>query len=347
MTKKIFAARIGVETRSVTAYEAGEYFPADDTLARIQALTGFTADFFHGDDIEVPSLDTASFRSLSKMLAPQRDMALGQGAIALLLNQWLEEKFDLPQSELPDLSCEGTPEGAAASLRQLWRLGELPIKNMIHLLEAKGVRVFSLSVKAREVDAFSMWKGATPFVFLNTQKTSERSRFDAAHELGHLVMHRQGSPSGREAEREANEFASAFLMPRASVLAQMRPMPTLQTLIGLKKIWTVSVAAINYRLHTLDLLTEWHFRQLCVQISKLGRDKEPEEAPRETSQLLPKMFSSLHEDGIGRSQVARELGVSVSELENLMFGLVMTSVQGGRIGEPKVRKQSVLELVKG
>src|SRR5438094_162699 len=77
----------------------------------------------------------------------------------------------------------------------------------------------ALAIDAKEVDAFSMWHGETPFVFLNTKKSCERSRFDAAHELGHLVLHRHGVPQGQQAEAEANAFASAFLMPRASVLA--------------------------------------------------------------------------------------------------------------------------------
>src|SRR5439155_17007878 len=123
-------------------------------------------------------------------------------------------------AQLPDLSKEGTPESAAISLRGMWGLGELAVKNIVHLLESRGVRIFSLAIDAREVDAFSMWRGTTPFIFLNTQKSSEHSRYDAAHELGHLVLHRHGEPQGQDAERQANEFASAFLMPLASVLAQ-------------------------------------------------------------------------------------------------------------------------------
>jgi IrrE N-terminal-like domain len=57
-----------------------------------------------------------------------------------------------------------------------------------------------------------------PFVFLNTLKSGEHSRFDAA-ELGHLVLHRHAAPNGQEAEQDANAFASALLMPSASVRA--------------------------------------------------------------------------------------------------------------------------------
>ena len=175
LTKTGLAEEISVELRSVTAFEAGEYPPSGETLSRIQTTLNFPMDFFYGDDLDEPTPDVASFRAMSKMTASQRDMALGEGAIALYLNRWLESKFELPQSDLQDLSREPSPEAAADSLRRYWGIGELPIRNMIHLLEFKGVRVFSLSIAAREVDAFSMWKETTPFIFLNTQKSSEHA----------------------------------------------------------------------------------------------------------------------------------------------------------------------------
>jgi Zn-dependent peptidase ImmA (M78 family) len=218
---------------------------------------------------------------------------------------------------------------------------------VVHLLESKGIRIFSLPVNAREVDAFSFWKDGTPFVFLNTNKSSEHSRFDAAHELGHLVLHRHAEPQGRAAEREADAFASAFLMPRASVLAFAMRFPSLPGLIQLKKNWITSVAALNYRLHTVGITTDWQYRMLCVQIARSGiRLKEPNEAPRELSQVLPKVFASLHEDGITRAKVARELKVPLSELEQLVFGLAMSGVSSGKPQAPTNTKKAVLTRIK-
>jgi len=111
------------------------------------------------------------------------------------------------------------PRQQPGMLRQYWLLGERPIKNVAHLLEAKGVRVYSLMERNVEVDAFSLWRNDTPFIFINTRKSAEHSRFDAAHDLGHLVLHRHGGPRGQNAEREAQAFAAAFLMPKSSVLA--------------------------------------------------------------------------------------------------------------------------------
>jgi len=348
LTKTQLAHAIGVDLRSVTAFEAGEYLPGEETMSRIVSSLRFPCEFFYGDDLDEPRPDTASFRAMSKMSASQRDMALSQGAIALHLNNWLERRFELPAASLPDLSHETNPEAAALFLRQMWALGELPIRNAIHLLESKGIRVFSLAIDAREVDAFSMWKGSTPFVFLNSYKSSEHSRFDAAHELGHLVLHKHASPHGREAEREADAFASAFLMPRGSVLASAPRLATIPVLVRLKRVWSVSVAALNYRLHALKVTTDWQYRRLCIEIGKLGyRESEPNEAPRETSQMLQKMLSVMAGEGISRAKIAKDLAIPVSELEHLLFGLALAGIAGGRRGANHPdRRSSSLSVVK-
>lgn len=343
MTK--LAAAVGVEPRSISAYEKGEFGPDDHRLAKLSSVLGFPEAFFFGDDLDEPTPDIASFRALSKMTARQRDTALGAGSIALMLNEWIEAHFELPTADLPDLSREDDPEAAALALRQQWNLGELPVKNMVHLLEAKGIRVFSLSIDAIEVDAFSMWRQSTPFVFLNTQKSAEHSRFDAAHELGHLVLHRHGSPQGREAEREANAFASAFLMPRSSILAYAPRMATIDHLIKLKKYWSVSVAALTYRLHKVGVLSDWHYQSLFVELSSRGyRKNEPDEGLRESSQILHKVFSALRNERISKVDIASELCVSVKELDQLVFGLALTGVHGRGSGNSKTRADKPPQL---
>lgn len=371
LTKRALAKEVGVTDRSITAYESGQTAPESQTIEKIANALRFPVEFFFADDVEELPVEVASFRALTKMTAAQRDIALSAGSVALLLNQWIESKFDLPAPNFPEdyrislderskkdkgqQSSEGDqypsgahgndPEAAAEMLRRYWDLGELPIKNMIALLEAKGVRVFSLSVDAREVDAFSMWYGDIPFVFLNTKKTAERCRFDAAHELGHLVMHRHGAPQGQEAEKEANAFASAFLMPRRSVLANAPRSATLKSLISHKKYWNVSAAALNYRLHSLNLTTDWTYRTLCIDLAKLGRDHEPEPSPFETSQVLKKVFASLREDGISKADVARELLIQPEELDELTFGLMLNVLSGKSHGNISQNRRPSLKLV--
>jgi Zn-dependent peptidase ImmA (M78 family)/DNA-binding XRE family transcriptional regulator len=348
LTMTHLAARIGVELRSVSAYERGEFSPDPDKREQLARALGFPVSFFYGDDLDELSPDTASFRALSKMTAAQRDMALGAGTIALLFNQWIEARFELPTTSLPDLSREGNPEAAAAGVRQLWALGELPVKNMVHLLESKGVRVFSLTLDAEAVDAFSMWHDNTPFIFLNTRKSAEHSRFDAAHELGHLVLHRHGEPQGQDAEREAHTFASAFLMPRGSIFAYAPKLATIDHLVRLRKYWTVSVAALAYRLHAVGILSEWHYRQLYIELSSRGyRKREPEGAPRETSQVLAKIFAALRDEGTTKMNIAAELLITPEEIEQLVFGLATTGLSAtGRSTKSRTPRRTQLRVVK-
>ena len=118
-------------------------------------------------------------------------------------------------------------------------------------------------------------------------------------------------------------------------LAHVPRFPNLATLIKLKKIWQVSVAALAYRLHAVGILSDWQYRLIYIQISRNKfRTREPNPIPRETSLVLPKIFAVLREDGLTRSNVAKALQIPQSELEALMFGLTMAGIEGGGKGTP-------------
>jgi Zn-dependent peptidase ImmA (M78 family) len=282
--------------------------------------------FFFRSELEQISPEGASFRSLRRTTAAQRERALAAGELALELTTWIDGRFVLPSPDIPDLRPQRDPEAAAMALRGRWGLGDLPIGNVLHLLEAKGVRVFSLVEDCHEIDAFSFWRSGQPFVFLNTMKSSERSRFDAAHELGHLVLHRHGSPAGRTAEQEADAFASAFLMPRSSIITYAPRLPSLPSLVDAKSTWNVSVLALVHRMHAVGMISAWGYRSLCIQIQERGfRRAEPESGPREMSQVFEKVFSALRQEGVRRVDLAHALGWPLSELQALVFGLVLTA----------------------
>jgi Zn-dependent peptidase ImmA (M78 family)/DNA-binding XRE family transcriptional regulator len=348
LTRLQLAKRLGVTPRAVTGYEAGEYPPVAEVQAKLPTVLGYPLEFYFGDDLDEPEVCAVSFRSLTRMTAKKRDMALSQGALAILLARWLDRKFVLPSCSLPDMSAENNPEAAAQYLRDCWALGQTPVKNMVHLLESKGVRVFSLAVEAREVDAFSTWLDDVPYVFLNSYKSAEHSRYDAAHELGHLVLHKHGAALGRQAESEANQFAAAFLMPRAGTIANAPKFPEIPELKARKTVWRTSITAYTHRLHELGLISKWQYQNLAVEMSKRGyRRHEPDSVPRETSLILPKLFAMLYqEDGMTRSRIADELRIPVYELEKLVFSLVMTGLPGGKPGEKLSRNPHLLTRVK-
>lgn len=53
---------------------------------------------------------------------------------------------------------------------------------------------------------------------------------------------------------------------------------------------------------------------------------------RESSQLLAKVLEQLRREGVSRTHIANELMIGRQELDKLVFGLVLTSLQGGRAG---------------
>lgn len=328
-TKKALAKEIEVSTRSVTGFELGEIEPKPDTLTRIAQVLEFPPSFFEAEDLPEPASEAVSFRALSKMDAAQRKSALAAGSLVFALHDWISARFKLPPPSVPKLGPGVDPETAAQVVRAEWSLGEKPVPNLVHLLEARGVRVFSITQDCRELDAYSLWHSEQPFVFLNTQKSGEHSRFDAAHELGHLVLHwHHDVPQGRHAEQEANRFAAAFLMPAASIYAKAPRNPSLQQLIKAKRPWKVSVAALTHRLHQLEVLSDWHYRMLWIEIGDKGyRINEPEpRIDRETSQVLNKVFAALRKEGCTKSDIARDLHVHQQDLDALVFGLAMMPV---------------------
>jgi len=155
LTNKGLAELIGVSPVTITRLEKGENAPDEKTVKAIVEKLGFAYDFFFGDDFDDLPKEAASFRSLTSITAKERDAALAAGSLAYMLSDWVTERFNLPEPDLIDLSNERDPYAAALSLRHYWGLGEKPVKNMVKLMEAKGIRVFSLAENTKNVDAFS------------------------------------------------------------------------------------------------------------------------------------------------------------------------------------------------
>jgi DNA-binding XRE family transcriptional regulator len=175
LNKKALAAKIGVNSHTIVLWEKGETEPATENVEAFVRVLAYPSLFFFGTDIDEPYKDSTSFRSLTSMSAATRDAALAAGSLGFLVSDWIEARFELPATNVPDLHLYD-PERAARTLRQEWSLGEKPISNMIQLLESKGVRVFSLAEDTAKVNAYSLWRKGKPYVFLNTFKSAESSR---------------------------------------------------------------------------------------------------------------------------------------------------------------------------
>jgi Zn-dependent peptidase ImmA (M78 family) len=320
LTKIGFAEQLGVDRKALQRFEGKESDLPEASRERLLEISGYPEAFFEKGSPEYPNPAGVSFRSLRSLTAGSRNAAMAAGALAFEFDDWITSKYDLPAHTLVP-TRHAQPAQAAMYLRAQWGIGARPIGNMLNLLESRGLRVFSLVEETRHLDAYSLWRNDKPYIFLNTLKTAERSRFDAAHELGHLILHRHTGSSHPRAEIEADEFASAFLMPAEDVLAEIRIVRSLDEIVRKKQRWGVSTAALAYTLHKMGKITDWHYRGYCIALGKIGRDVEPRPMPKETSQVWSKILTDLWRQGTSLSRLADKLCIPERELNSLLFGI--------------------------
>lgn len=327
LTRMKLAQTSGVSPRSLTNYEKGEQIPTSETIAKLAKALKVRPEFFEGETIEVVPPEAASFRKLSKTSSAHRDAVLANASLTIRFFEAIETRFKLPLADIPSLDKD-SPEQAAERMRIYWSLGDRPIANMLHLLEAKGVRVAALNPRFADIDAFCLVRDGTPYVFLNTSRSAERQRFDLAHELGHLVLHgeQEMTPSSsKDREAEANRFAASFLMPSGAILAQSMRGARIDRVLAARSFWKVSAMAMVYRLHDLSLLTDWQFRTLCRTLAEQGyRKTEPGGIQPEQSQLLRKvLYGAGGASGFSLAYEKLEL-LNRSELRSYVKELVPT-----------------------
>ncbi|WP_187437814.1 ImmA/IrrE family metallo-endopeptidase [Actinomadura decatromicini] len=338
LTKEAFAQLCGVTRRAVSDWEAGRV--ENPPVSRISRELAFPSSFFYGEDIEEVPKDAVSFRALTSMSQRQLRRVLANASIIRAFSEWIDDRYTTPVPDVPSIEelcpssidSEPAPVEAAESLRTMWALGVRPIRDMLTLLESKGIRVFGIASEDREVDAFSFWRDDRPYILLNPSKSSERLRFDLAHELGHLCMHR-GVRTNRERKFElhANLFASAFLIPQAGVLPQVSGTVKLSDIFVLKRYWRVSAMAMVKRLHQVGRISDWQQRRWMIDLTERGfRKSEPDGISHEQSSLLKQIMSLAREDGWSTARLSRDLGIPAADLTSALMGLTVTSVYGDR-----------------
>lgn len=291
--------------------------------------------FFQNDDQSLHETDQIFYRSVARIKAQHRKSNEAYTLLAKKINSYLMSKVKLPEFIRPDLEIlEFNGKGSyhidkvASDVRSLWNLGWNPIHNIVSLCELKGIRVFRLPLEIQEIDALSFFddESGSPFIFLNTFKSSERTRFDCAHELGHLVMHThnqriKADRDNRILETEADQFASEFLMPSDNFRATAPRYLSLDNMIKYKSTWRTSLKAINYKAHKLGLISAWVYRDNSMKINMLGHNKiEPEETHRDESLMIPKVLSLLvSQPNFDKNRMLDDIGISEKDFNDLTF----------------------------
>ena len=305
--------------------ETGQSIPSPQLIEQI-------ANFFNVPEVlftHVKPLlqeEQIHFRSNRSTKVVTKQLVIARGEYIKRLTEYLDSKLRLPKYDIHDQNHFGSIEEIAEKCRADWGLGLGPISNMIRLCESHGVVVTTFQSVSKDVDALSL-ATARPIFVRNEAKESEcRQRFDLAHELGHLVLHDGMVTGDRITESEANQFASALLIPKTMMLTHF---PTWfrggrynwSKLSEFKQTWKVSKAAILYRAKSLGLLTQEQYTSGVIALRKSGEsiaEKEDLLIPKEKPELLQACFTMLAKKKIFAEDIAQSLNINVGFLEDLV-----------------------------
>jgi Zn-dependent peptidase ImmA (M78 family) len=278
-----------ISAAALSQIEGGRVRPASDTLQDLAVALEVPVGFFFA---QTPGLESAAadepapyFRDLRSTSARERRRS---AALAVLLSDLAAEieryvrlpELQVPAIPLPPTASREDVEDAAETVRRRWQIGMEPVIHVVRELERNGLLVARLALGHRSIDAFSVRFHPRPLVLLTDDKRNYvRSRFDAAHELGHLVMHAEQQPGNRGVETQAHDFAASFLLPRAAAV-ELLPRRIDQAgwgqLAELKRRWGISMSALLRRGHSLQLLSDEHYRNAMKYMSAKGwRSIEP------------------------------------------------------------------------
>lgn len=289
LTLAELAEKVNVSKQMLSKYEKDLSQPSAEVIMQLESSLGFPRKFFYEKSMYSNSIGNTYFRSLSK--ATKKDIEAQKLRVDFLepIFKLIDDYIELPSANVPTFNADVDIEEAAKKLREEWNLGNGPIKNIVELLEVNGLIVSTSKMNIQEIDAYTQTRKINNrnvyFVILGNDKGSYfRRQFDGAHELGHIVLHEPNldistltSEQEKQIEAEANQFASAFLLPEETFTRDVSIMPTnLEHYLFLKKKWHVSVGAMVRRAYSLNLITSAQYTTLQRKMSTKGwRTLEP------------------------------------------------------------------------
>ncbi|QHB72120.1 ImmA/IrrE family metallo-endopeptidase [Stenotrophomonas sp. 364] len=325
------AADARVSQAAVSKLEAGLITdPSDEVVDKLAAAVDFPKSIFfesdrsfglpislHGNAMYRRKASTGN-RALEKLEA---DLNIRLMHIRRLLAAAdIEAQLLLPALD-PD-EYDGDIELIAEMMRRTWGLPNGPLHNLTDHIERAGIVVIECDMSSIGVDGLTIRTlGAPPCIFIDSNAPGDRQRFTLAHELGHLVMH---SVPSSTMEEEANQFASALLMPRRDIRPYLLDRITIQKLAALKPIWRVSMASLLMRCQSIGLVQPSQAQYLWRQMSAMGyRRAEPDSiaVAREPTKVLKEIVNlHLQELGYTAGELAKSLHMHPEELR-LLYGV--------------------------
>lgn len=342
MTATELAEKVGIKRQTISMYENSKSSnPEIENLRKIGEVLEFPLKFFLENTMLEVENNTTYFRALLTTNKKYRIEQETKVEFISIIYKYLNDFLDFEPLNLPILGRNTTPKEAAKELREYWDLGDGPILNLIYIVESNGIAVIDFDTMTGDVDAYSRQVEFDDRVtyligYSKNKTTASRLHFDIAHELGHIMLHNWkedleniSKEEFKLLEKEANEFASEFLLPeetfKADVYGYENKVPYY---IEMKKQWHVSIAAMIRRSYTLGLIDNEEYQRMMRYMQKQGiRKREPLDGTLTTAppSLLRQAICTLLKEGVFTprefmSALSVELGLSLyaNDVEKLL-----------------------------
>jgi transcriptional regulator with XRE-family HTH domain len=304
-----------VTKQALSKYEHGASVPTPRVLVALAKALGVKAIDLAAEP--AASVSILAFRKRSTFSKSAQQALENQVALALERRAELQELVgqrctgDVPLQAYPVNSLDDI-EVAADTLRDHWELGRDSLDQMVDVLEEHCFHVLGVDAP-EQFDGMSAVAevGGEPVAVAVVSRSGvcrERQRLSLGHELGHLVM---AVSDAVDEEKAAYRFGSAFLAPRETLLREVGTRRTdisSEELFILKRKFGVSLAALVYRLHDLDVISDRYYQEWWRHINKMGwRKEEPQETPPEQPRWLAQSTLRAFSEGLITEAYAESL----------------------------------------
>mgnify|MGYP001187626527 CR=1 FL=1 len=299
-SRKQLSDMLGVTEQAVWQYENNYTSPKVKIVNDLKSIFDVKSKYFYNKDVlnryfkkeNIPVMNIAYRSKVINVISKTQTEAKHVAFLDSFVN-YLTVKVTHPTQKIIRLRnrvieyLNTSNEDRKTQVREVAKLArkELELRNdtndnLMFLVEKSGVFIFEKAI-GEDIDAYSLWtKEERPFIILgNLKRSAARRNFDIAHELGHLLLHYRveftslDKKEYKAIENEANQFASAFLLPEESLLADLQSFSHLtnpDAYIDLKMKWKTSLQVLAYRAADLGILDAKSHRNFYAALHRRG-----------------------------------------------------------------------------
>ena len=324
MDELVAAMGNSLSKMTISKYEKCQLAPSSTVLISLSKALGQPVDYFFRPF--TMQIESVKFRKHKSKLAVKQEESIKQN-ISDMFERYItiEEicnasvKFVSPFKK-PVSSAEQVKE-AALKLRDYWNIGSDGIINVIDLLEEHGIKVMEIDAPESFDGLSSMVNDLYPVIVLNKAFQSERKRFTALHELGHLILNFDDSVSEKDEETLCNLFANEMLILESMfrrIIGNSRREITYPELKAVQIHFGISCDALMYKAKTCGIISEPRYKSYCIQKNRNSTFKERIEQsyyPQEESNRFNRLvYNALSNELITISKAASLLNTSVEQV---------------------------------